>query len=139
MIVSSKSVLFKQGTHTFVALYHKKGTKKFTSTFLPQTAHLSSFQRGGYFVCLHFSLGTSVFLTYLLVESVHYSLSKSYIFHIPKTLLYNSLIHHHMVIEEHNLFKCLSTKIIWNFTKLKVIASKVSSYCESGPGWQYWD
>ena len=45
MIVSSKSVFFKQSTHTFVALYRKKGTKKITSTFLPQNAHLSSFQK----------------------------------------------------------------------------------------------
>ena len=111
MIVSSMSVVFKQSIHTFVTLYRKKGTKKITSTSLPQNAHLSSFQKSGYF-CLHFSHGTSVFLIYLFVESVHYSLSKSYIFHIPKTLLYKSLTHQHMVIEEHNVLKCLSTKII---------------------------
>ena len=111
MIVFSKSVFFKQSTHTFVALYRKKGTKKLPlpSSHKMPIYHLS--RKSGQF-CLHFSHGTSVFLIYLFVESVHYSLSKSYIFHIPKTLLYKSLTHQHRVIEEHNVFKCLSTKII---------------------------
>lgn len=144
MILSFKWIFFNvyaEYIHVCQRCVTKIWIKRIITTLLPQTAHLSFSQRRNRFIFSVFILVmATLFLRYLLVEPAHYSLSKSYIFHIPKTLLFNSLFHKCMDLGRHTYLNDYLLKSSEYFTKQKVITFKVPFLLWGrGPGWQHGD
>lgn len=81
--------------------------------------------------CLYFSHKYSVFQRLLLVEPTHYSCSKSFISHVPKILLYNSVFTNVSILNNIAYINVYLLKSSEFFTKLEVVTFKVSSYWES--------